>query len=415
MQLALSVPPSRAAQRTSPSAMSPALLPAARAAATRHATPRERAADPSASWSRTPQTPSDARTRKVWLSSRRSVVTSAASLMPPPRHSLPPRARATATCAMGPPQVRRHPQVGVGRHLRYPLWSCNSLGAPGGGGTITCHLPAGVLTATRISPPLPQRTRPPAASTLCTYFRRAAAEISPRSRPRPPSRLFCASAGSDAAWSRVAKATNVDGSPSPPASSPPSPPPSPRAQSTVRQSPQLTTYRDAHSTRPALVHQDTSISRPKASLAEPVLPHQRHARARTVLLAALAVALRHRPPRCRERRRLACTKVPGKFRHGKATTARGDGSPARIASRTAAGRALAACSDALGPRWPSKHAASTYVDAPPSPPIGRGVRCVRLQACSLDGAVRSRTCPVSGGQCGSSAARVRLGCGSSAA
>ena len=56
MQLALSVPPSRAAQRTSPSAMSPALLPAARAAATRHATPRERAADPSASWSRTPQT-----------------------------------------------------------------------------------------------------------------------------------------------------------------------------------------------------------------------------------------------------------------------------------------------------------------------------------------------------------------------
>lgn len=133
MQLALSVPPSRAAQRTSPSAMSPALLPAARAAATRHATPRERAADPSASWSRTPQTPSDARTRKVWLSSRRSVVTSAASLMPPPRHSLPPRARATATCAMRPPQVRRHPQVGVGPQLRYPLWELQLPGSSGRG------------------------------------------------------------------------------------------------------------------------------------------------------------------------------------------------------------------------------------------------------------------------------------------
>lgn len=410
MQLALSVPPSRAAQRTSPSAMSPALLPAARAAATRHATPRERAADPSASWSRTPQTPSDARTRKVWLSSRRSVVTSAASLMPPPRHSLPPRARATATCAMRPPQVRRHPQVGVGPQLRYPLWELQLPGSSGRGWDH--HLP---LAGWRVDgdahlPAAPAAHAPARRVDSLHLFppssSRDLAEIS----TSPAESTFCASAGSDAAWSRVAKATNVDGSPSPPASSPPSPPPSPRAQSTVRQSPQLTTYRDAHSTRPALVHQDTSISRPKASLAEPVLPHQRHARARTVLLAALAVALRHRPPRCRKRRRLACTKVPGKFRHGKATTARGDGSPARIASRTAAGRALAACSDALGPRWPSKQAASTYVDAPPSPPIGRGVRCVRLQACSLDEAVRSRTCAVSGVRW-----PVRLECGSSAA
>lgn len=392
MQLALSVPPSRAAQRTSPSAMSPALLPAARAAATRHATPRERAADPSASWSRTPQTPSDARTRKVWLSSRRSVVTSAASLMPPPRHSLPPRARATATCAMGPPQVRRHPQVGVGPHLRYPLWSCNSLGAPGGGGTITCHLPAGVLTATRISPPLPQRTRPPAASTLCTYFRRAAAEISPRSRPRPPSRLFCASAGSDAAWSRVAKATNVDGSPSPPASSPPSPPPSPRAQSTVRQSPQLTTYRDAHSTRPALVHQDTSISRPKASLAEPVLPHQRHARARTVLLAALAVALRHRPPRCREGRRLARA---DRITHGGGQSARGVQRRPWPSVAVEARREHVRRRAALAAYWTG---CAVRAAASLQPRRGRALEDV----CGI-------RCPVA------SAARVRLGCGLSKA
>ena len=250
MQLALSVPPSRAAQRTSPSAMSPALLPAARAAATRHATPRERAADPSASWSRTPQTPSDARTRKVWLSSRRSVVTSAASLMPPPRHSLPPRARATATCAMGPPQVRRHPQVGVGPQLRYPLWELQLPGSSGRGWDH--HLP---LAGWRVDsdahlPAAPAAHAPARRVDSLRLFSPSSSRDLPRSRPRPPSRLFCASAGSDAAWSRVAKATNVDRSPPPLASSPPSPPPSPRAQSTVRQSPQLTTYRDAHSTCP---------------------------------------------------------------------------------------------------------------------------------------------------------------------
>ena len=141
-------------------------------------------------------------------------------------------------------------------------------------------------------------------------------------RHRRPS-MRATSAGSSAAWSRVANATTAGGVRASPRPRPRPPPPLAPGEAARR--------RFGSEDGPAVATID--------NLAPAVTRDEGSGRARAILVARRRVALHHTAPRGGERRRLAGL----------------DGVPDR------AGSARAAYSDAAGPRWPSKHAASTYV------------------------------------------------------